>query len=75
MSCKPYMAIILLKRLRGFSMSNKKTAYGLELVERPKVKANKRLDLSGEHGKQIIKSETKLALKTHSRTFKRLADM
>ena len=32
-------------------------------------------DLSGIYGMQIIKSETKLVLRTHNKTFKRLADM
>nr|MBP8111658.1 acetyltransferase [Agitococcus sp.] len=30
---------------------------------------------SGEAGRQIVKSETKLALRTHVKTFKKLADM
>jgi hypothetical protein len=40
-----------------------------------RIQATKQLDLSGETGRQIVKSETKLALRTHSKTFKRLADM
>jgi hypothetical protein len=57
-------------------MMNKKVeAYGVVAVERPKIKATKQLDLSGEAGQQIVKSETKLALRTHAKTFKRLADM
>jgi hypothetical protein len=42
-------------------MNKKVEAYGLELVEQPKVKAIKNLDLSGKAAQQIIKSETKLA--------------
>jgi hypothetical protein len=57
-------------------MMNKKVeAYGVAAVERPKIKATKQLDLSGEAGRQIVKSETKLALRTHVKTFKKLADM
>ena len=49
--------------------------YGLKAVKRPKIKATKQLDLSGDAGHQIIKSETKLVLRTHPKTFKKLADM
>ncbi len=45
------------------------------LLKGPKIKATKKLDLSGDAGRQIIKSETKLALRTHPETFKKLADM
>lgn len=55
-------------------MSHKLQAYGVASVERPKIKATKQLDLSGETGRQIVKSETKLALRTHAKTFKKLAD-
>ncbi|WP_332420314.1 acetyltransferase [Vibrio metschnikovii] len=44
-------------------------------IERPKIKASKKLDLSGDAGRQIVKSETKLALRTHQKTFTKLADM
>lgn len=55
---------------------NKKVeSYGLKAVARPKVKATMNIDLSGNSGQQIVKSETKLALRTHSKTFKKLADM
>jgi hypothetical protein len=50
-------------------------SYGVCAVERPKIKATKKLDLSGVYGQQIIKSETKLALRTHRKTFEKLADM
>ena len=53
-------------------MSDKKL-YGIKLKMRPYIPATFSLDLSGEQGKQIILSETKLALKTHKKTFKKLA--
>lgn len=56
-------------------MNSKVEDYGVQPVERPKIKAKKKLDLSGDTGRQIIKSETKLALRTHPKTFKKLADM
>lgn len=56
-------------------MNKKVEAYGVVAVDRPKIKATKQLDLSGEAGQQIVKSETTLALRTHAKTFKRLADM
>jgi hypothetical protein len=57
-------------------MMNKKVeAYGVSAVNRPKIKATKSLDLSGESGKQIVKSEAKLALRTHRKTFTKLAHM
>lgn len=49
--------------------------YGVKIVERPKIAATKSLDLAGEYGQQIVRSETKLALRTHKQTFKKLADM
>jgi hypothetical protein len=33
------------------------------------------LDLSGDAGKQIVRSETKLALRTHSKTFERVTEI
>lgn len=56
-------------------MSKDLNRYGVQLVTRPKIKAVKNLDLSGELGRQIVFSETKLALRTHKKTFKKLADM
>ncbi|HAA45196.1 acetyltransferase [Vreelandella venusta] len=56
-------------------MNKKIEAYGVKAVKRPKIVASKQLDLSGESGQQIVKSETKLVLRTHKRTFKKLADM
>lgn len=49
--------------------------YGVKYVARPKISATKALDLRGVAGKQIIKSETKLVLRTHAKTFRKLADM
>ncbi len=50
--------------------------YGLpEATNRPHIKATKKLNLKGREGQQIVKSETKLTLKTHDKTFKKLADM
>ena len=59
----------------GEVMSEKLEKYGVKIVERPAIKPTKKLDLSGIYGMQIIKSETKLVLRTHNKTFKRLADM
>ena len=56
-------------------MNHKLNTYGVSLVERPKIKATKKLDLGGDQGKQIVYSETKLVLRTHKNTFKKLADM
>ena len=56
-------------------MNTKIEIYGVKAVKRPKIAANKKLDLSGESGQQIVKSETKLVLRTHKRTFEKLADM
>ncbi|MFF7706949.1 acetyltransferase [Pseudomonas sp. NPDC007930] len=56
-------------------MNHKLNAYGVSIVDRPKIKATKKLDLSGDQGKQIVYSETELVLATHKKTFKKLADM
>jgi len=56
-------------------VNKKLESYGVQPVERPKIKATKKLDLTGDSGKQIVLSETKLALRTHQQTFKKLADM
>ena len=52
-----------------------KNRYGVAAVTRPKIKATKTLDLNGVAGQQIVKSETKLVLRTHKATFKKLGDM
>lgn len=57
------------------AMNHKLNTYGVSIVERPKIKATKKLDLGGDLGKQIVYSETKLALRTHRKTFQKLADM
>ena len=57
-------------------MNDKLQKYGVAVINnRPKIVATKRLDLTGEMGKQIVKSETKLVLRTHKKTFEKLADM
>ncbi|MGE6660262.1 acetyltransferase [Pseudomonas sp. NPDC077408] len=56
-------------------MNKKIEAYGVKAVKRPKIPAIKFLDLSGIYGQQIVKSETKLVLRSHRQTFKKLADM
>ncbi|MDO6477810.1 acetyltransferase [Alteromonas sp. 1_MG-2023] len=56
-------------------MNTKIEIYGVKAVKRPKISASKKLDLTGESGQQIVKSETKLVLRTHKRTFEKLADM
>jgi len=56
-------------------MSHKLDTYGVSIVQRPKIKAIKKLDLGGDSGKQIVHSETKLVLRTHKKTFQKLADM
>lgn len=57
------------------AMNHKLNTYGVSIVDRPKVKAIKKLDLGGDSGKQIVYSETKLVLRTHKKTFQKLADM
>ena len=49
--------------------------YGLKPVSRPKVKLLRELDLSGQKGREIVRSKTKLVMQFHKRTFARLADM
>jgi len=60
---------------KGVFMNTKIEIYGVKAIKRPKIAASKKLDLSGEFGQQIVKSETKLVLRTHKRTFQKLADM
>jgi hypothetical protein len=57
------------------AMNDKIKKYGVQPVARPKVRATKKLDLSGIYGKQIVLSETKLVMRTHKATFTKLADM
>ena len=49
--------------------------YGVEIVDRPKIKATKTLDLSGVKGEKIIKSLTEKILIRHEKAFKRLQGM
>lgn len=49
--------------------------YGVEIVDRPKIRPTKELDLTGKDGEEIIKLLTKKILIRHEKTFKRLADM
>lgn len=46
--------------------------YGVEIVDRPKIKPIKELDLSGVKGEMIIKSLTEKILIRHEKTFERL---
>ncbi len=56
-------------------MSSNIEKYGVKAVKRPKIKPKKSLNLEGQEGEQIILSETKLVMRTHKNTFRRLADM
>ena len=49
--------------------------YGIEIIDRPKIKPIKKLDLSGKNGDEIIKLLTEKILIRHEKTFKRLEDM
>ena len=49
--------------------------YGVEIVDRSKIKPIKELDLSGVKGEKIIKSLTKKILIRHEKAFKRLEGM
>ena len=49
--------------------------YGIESIDRPKIKPIKKLDLSGKNGDEIIKLLTEKILIRHEKTFKRLDDM
>ena len=48
--------------------------YGLKPVSRPKVKLVRELDLSGQKGKVIVRSKTKLDMQVHKKTFTKLSD-
>lgn len=56
-------------------INRKLEIYGVQVVTRPKIKVTKQLDLSGDFGRQIVKSETELVLRTYPKTFQKLADM
>ncbi len=49
--------------------------YGVKRVQRPKVRATRVLDLSGENGRRIIMTKADAILKVHEKTFAKLADM
>ena len=49
--------------------------YGVEIVDRPKIKPIKELDLTGKEGEKIIRLLTKKILIHHQKTFKRLSEM
>lgn len=49
--------------------------YGMDIIDRPKIKPIKKLDLSGKNGEEIIKLLTEKILIRHEKTFKRLNDM
>ena len=47
-----------------------KDRYGVNYVARPHIKANKKLELAGETGKEVIKVETEKVLKIHKKLLK-----
>ena len=49
--------------------------YGVEIVDRPKIRPIKELDLTGKEGGKLIRSLTDKLLIRHEKTFKRLSDM
>ena len=49
--------------------------YGVEIVERPKIRPTKELDLSGKDGEKLVRLLTKKILIRHEKTFKRLSKM
>ncbi|WP_336622206.1 acetyltransferase [Acinetobacter sp.] len=49
--------------------------YGVEIVDRPKIRPTKELDLRGKEGEKLVRLLTKKILIRHEKTFKRLADM
>ena len=49
--------------------------YGVEIVDRPKIKPFKELDLTGKEGEKLVRLLTKKILIRHEKTFKRLSDM
>jgi len=49
--------------------------YGVEIVDRPKIRPIKMLDLTGKRGEEIVRVLTKKILIRHDKTFKRLSDM
>ena len=49
--------------------------YGIEIIDRPKIKPIKKLDLSGKNGEEIIKLLTEKILIRHEKNFKSLEGM
>jgi hypothetical protein len=49
--------------------------YGVEIVDRPKIKPIKELDLTGSVGEKLVRLLTKKILIRHEKTFKRLSQM
>lgn len=49
--------------------------YGVKPVSRPKVRLSRELNLSSLAGKEIVRSNTKLVMQLHKKTFSKLADM
>lgn len=57
-------------------MANKLSKYGVTTpVVRPYIKATKQLNLETPEGRQLVLSEAKNQLRTHQKTFDRLASM
>ena len=49
--------------------------YGVEIVDRPKIKPIKELDLTGSEGEKLVRLLTKKILIRHDKSFKRLSSM
>ena len=49
--------------------------YGVEIVDRPKIRPIKELDLAGKEGEKLVRLLTKKILIRHEKTFKRLSNM
>ena len=61
--------------LRFESARFKMEKYGVEIVDRPKIRPTKKLDLTGKEGEKLIRLLKKKILIRHEKTFKRLSDM
>lgn len=49
--------------------------YGVEIVDLPKIKPKKELDLTGNEGEKLVRLLIKKILILHEKTFKKLSDM
>ena len=49
--------------------------YGVEIVDRPKIRPVKELDLPGKEGEKLVRLLTKKILIRHEKTFNRLSEM